>query len=176
MKSKPQPVPTTRREFLANTAAAVAAASPLSSEVIRAATAKMIGIQVGAVSFVDEGIDQALDILQDLGAVNTVCLTTFTYGRGLAGRRIPGRHFPDHGVQESDERFFHGGNYAVPHGRGPETGGSCHRGSALVPGFYFGAPLLQIRPPGDAGNLLFHWPDDTCVGPTPAAQSNSFHL
>jgi hypothetical protein len=56
-----------------------------------------------------------LDLLQERGAVNTVFLTTFTYGRGLAGRQIPGQPFPDHGPQESDEKTFHGGNYATPH-------------------------------------------------------------
>ena len=76
---------------------------------------KTIGIQVGAVSFVDEGVEQVLDILQERGRVDTIYLTTFTYGRGLAGRQVPGQPFPDHGVQESDEAFFHGGNYARPH-------------------------------------------------------------
>jgi hypothetical protein len=33
----------------------------------------------------------------------------------LAGRQIPGQPFPDHGKQESDEKTFHGGNYASPH-------------------------------------------------------------
>jgi hypothetical protein len=75
----------------------------------------MIGIQVGAVSFVDEGVEQVLDIFQERGTINTVFLCTFTYGRGLAGRQIPGQPFPDHGKQESDEQTFHGGNYATPH-------------------------------------------------------------
>jgi hypothetical protein len=75
----------------------------------------MIGIQIGAVSFVDEGVEPVLDLLREKGGVNTLFLTTFTYGRGLAGRQIPGQPFPDHGVQESDEKFFHGGNYATPH-------------------------------------------------------------
>src|SRR5262249_39974500 len=74
-----------------------------------------IGIQVGAVSFVDEGTEQVLDILKERGAVDTIYLTTFTYGRGLAGRQIPRQPFPDHGIRESDEKFFHGGNYATPH-------------------------------------------------------------
>jgi len=26
-----------------------------------------------------------------------------------------GQPFPDHGKQESDEKTFHGGNYATPH-------------------------------------------------------------
>jgi hypothetical protein len=78
---------------------------------------KTVGIQVGSVSFVDEGVEAVLDILQERGRVDTIYLTTFTYGRGLAGRQIPGQPFPDHGVRESDERTFHGGNYARPHPR-----------------------------------------------------------
>ncbi|MHB8524248.1 MAG: hypothetical protein ACYDH9_26300 [Limisphaerales bacterium] len=109
-----------RREFLktsAGVAAAAAVAPALFSSAARAAEAakKMIGIQIGAVSFVDEGTDQVLDILQERGAVNTIFLTTFTYGRGLAGRQIPGVPFPDHGARETDEKIFHGGDYATPH-------------------------------------------------------------
>jgi hypothetical protein len=94
------------------------------------ATRKMIGIQVGAVSFVDEGVVKVLDILQEQAAANTICLTTFTYGRGLAGRQIPGVPFPDHGAQESDAGSFHGGNYATPH-----------------PEFYRDTVLKQTRAP-----------------------------
>ena len=75
----------------------------------------MHGIQIGAVSFVDEGVEKVLDIVQKRGALNTLFLTTFTYGRGLSGRQIPGQPFPAHGSQESDEKTFHGGNYATPH-------------------------------------------------------------
>jgi len=78
-------------------------------------SSKSNGIQVGAVSFVDEGVEPLLDLLQSKGAVDTIYLATFTYGRGLAGRQIPGQPFPDHGAQESDEKIFHGGNYATPH-------------------------------------------------------------
>ncbi len=95
----------------------------------------MIGIQIGAVSFVDEGIDPLLDLLQERAGVNTLFLAAFTYGRGLAGRQIPGAPFPDHGAQESDEKFFHGGNYATPH-----------------PEFYRDTVLKQTRAP-DHGSL-----------------------
>jgi hypothetical protein len=108
----------TRRKFIRTTAGATAAAA-IAPRLLRAATTtpteKMIGMQIGAVSFVDEGVEEVLDLLQSKGAVNTIFLTTFTYGRGLAGRQIPGQPFPDHGSQESDERTFHGGNYATPH-------------------------------------------------------------
>src|SRR5262244_2864458 len=76
--------------------------------------APMIGIQVGAVSFIDEGTGKVLDGLQEMAAVNTIFLATFTYGRGIAGRQIRGSALPDHGKQEYDDNF-HGGNFATPH-------------------------------------------------------------
>lgn len=75
----------------------------------------MRGVQVGAASFADEGVEQVLDVFQQRAEANTVFLTTFTHGRGLAGRQVPGYVFPDHGPRESDEKIFHGGNYATPH-------------------------------------------------------------
>src|SRR5215467_2544892 len=74
----------------------------------------MIGIQVGAVSFVDEGTDTVLDRLQEVAAVNTLFLATFTYGRGIGGRQVRGSPLPDHGKQEYDDNY-HGGNFATPH-------------------------------------------------------------
>lgn len=132
----------TRRQFLNHGThlAAAALVTPallpqIANAAEKSASAKMIGLQVGAVSFVDEGTEQTLDILQSKGAVNTIFLTTFTYGRGLAGRQIPGQPFPDHGNQESDEKTFHGGNYATPH-----------------PEFYRNTVLKQTRAP-DHGDL-----------------------
>jgi hypothetical protein len=75
---------------------------------------KMIGIQVGAVSFVDEGTEKVLDIFQERAAINTLFLAVFTYGRGIAGRQVPGQPLPDHGKQEYD-LDFHGGNYGTVH-------------------------------------------------------------
>src|SRR6266851_623796 len=75
---------------------------------------KMIGIQVGAISFLDEGVEQVLDIFQQRANVNTLFLAVFTYGRGVAGRQVPGQPLPDHGKQEYDLNF-HGGNFATPH-------------------------------------------------------------
>ncbi len=119
-----------RRQFLQGTTA-IAAASALGQVFVRDAGAEeaeqtshqvksmdnLIGIQVGAVSFVDEGVDQVLDILQEKGCVNALYLASFTYGRGIAGRQVPGQPLPDHGKQEYDEKTFHGGNYATPHPR-----------------------------------------------------------
>src|SRR6266478_1120159 len=110
----------TRRKFVKTSAAALATTATQPWQLVAAeaaASQKMIDMQVGAVSFVDEGTEQVLDILQERGAVNTIFLTTFTYGRGLGGRQIPSQTFPDHGKQESDEKTFRGGNYATPHAR-----------------------------------------------------------
>ena len=82
--------PVSRREFLQNTSKAVAAAAfapaIFPSTAKAAASTKTIGIQVGAISFVDEGTEKVLDSLQEKGAVNAIFLATFTYGRGIAGR------------------------------------------------------------------------------------------
>jgi hypothetical protein len=101
-----------RRHFLQTAAAGalVAAAAPAS---------KMIGLQVGAVSFLDEGVDQALDEMQRDAYINTLFVATFTYGRGIAGRQSPGQPLPDHGKQVYDTagnaNAFHGGSYTRTH-------------------------------------------------------------
>src|SRR5438094_3967825 len=105
----------TRRNF-AQVSLGSVAAEALAPQAGRGQTAKrMIGIQVGAVSFVDEGVEQVLDNFQKLGSINTLFVATFTYGRGIAGRQVPGQPLPDHGKQEYDQETFHGGNYAMPH-------------------------------------------------------------
>jgi hypothetical protein len=124
-----------RREFLeASTVlaggallAGVPASAPATSVTnASAADPAMIGIQAGAVSFVDEGTERVLDNFQQLAAVNTIFLATFTYGRGIAGRQVPGQPLPDHGKQEYDTATFHGGNFATPH---PQY----YRNTAIVP-------------------------------------------
>ncbi len=66
--------------------------------------------------------------------MNTIFLAVFTYGRGIAGRQIPGQPLPDHGKQEYDLNF-HGGNFATPH-----------------PQFYKNTVLKDTRAP-DHGDL-----------------------
>ena len=102
-----------RREFL-KIAAASGAALAVPSLAQSSVSSKMIGIQVGAISFLDEGTEKVLDILQERACVNTLFLAVFTYGRGIAGRQIPGYPLPDHGKQEYDLNY-HGGNFATPH-------------------------------------------------------------
>ena len=85
-----------RREFIEITAGAGAAlAMPTLGQAAVASSSKMIGIQVGAISFVDEGTEKVLDVLQERAYVNTLFLAVFTYGRGIAGRQIPGYPLPN---------------------------------------------------------------------------------
>lgn len=103
-----------RRDFLQKTAVGTIAAAAQAANGAPAAK-KMIGIQVGAVSFVDEGVDKVLDRFQEDAYVNTLFVATFTYGRGIAGRQVPGQPLPDHGSREYDTGTFHGGSYTEIH-------------------------------------------------------------
>ena len=124
-----------RRQFLKITSGASAAlAMPTLGQTAVASSSKMIGIQVGTISFVDEGTKKVLDVLQERACVNTLFLAVFTYGRGIAGRQIPGQPLPDHGKQEYDFNY-HGGNFATPH-----------------PQYYKNTVLKDTRAP-DHGNL-----------------------
>ena len=99
-----------RRTFIQSaSAAALAAAAPAQKAAAAPVTSKMIGLQVGAVSFVDEGVEKALDEFQNDAAINTLFIATFTYGRGIAGRQVPGQPLPDHGKQTYDTDSFYGG-------------------------------------------------------------------
>jgi len=114
-----------RREFL-ETSTVIASGALLGRVPGRAPDPPMIGIQVGAVSFVDEGTDRVLDSLVEMAGINTLFVATFTYGRGIAGRQLPNQPLPDHGKQQYDTDTFHGGNYATPH---PQY----YRNTALLP-------------------------------------------
>ena len=112
-----------RRQFVQRSALAAAAATigaiPSPESLTRLGATNppeplTIGIQAGAVSFVDEGTERVLDNVQQLASVNTLFLATFTYGRGIGGRQLRGSALPDHGKQEYDDNF-HGGQFATPH-------------------------------------------------------------
>lgn len=126
------PLPSSRRSFLkrVSAAASISLVKDPSQAISPAAGAEQdalpgtnrphradlfVGIQVGAVSFVDEGVDQVLDILQKRARVNALMLAVFTYGRGIAGRQLPGQPLPDHGSREYDTQTFHGGSYTAVH-------------------------------------------------------------
>jgi glycosyl hydrolase family 10 len=104
-----------RRTFVTQSALAAGAAALGRSAPAQVPPATApIGIQVGAVSFVDEGTEKVLDVLGEMAGVNTLFVATFTYGRGIAGRQPRGSALPDHGKQEYDDNY-RGGNFATPH-------------------------------------------------------------
>jgi hypothetical protein len=117
-----------RRKFVAGMSATLAAAgtgathpllgqataTPAPAQTASGKKTPTIGIQIGSVSFLDEGTEKVLDILEEKACVNALFIATFTYGNGTASRQLPGHPLPDHGVQQYDEDF-HGGNYATPH-------------------------------------------------------------
>jgi hypothetical protein len=104
-----------RRTFVKQSALAAGAATLARNSLLEGASAtKPIGMQVGAVSFVDEGTEKVVETLQELGGVNTLFVATFTYGRGIGGRQPKGNPLPDHGKQEYDDNY-RGGNFATPH-------------------------------------------------------------
>lgn len=103
-----------RREFIEQSAMA-AGGFLFRADAASAQPQRMIGIQIGAVSFLDEGTGKVLDVVQGLGAVDTVFLATFTYGTGISGRTPRSMPLPDHGKQEYDNH--HGGFFFTPHGQ-----------------------------------------------------------
>jgi hypothetical protein len=77
-------------------------------------TDRVIAIQVGAASFVDEGVPAVLDTVGERAGVNTLFLASPTWSRASGGRAEPGRPFPGHGTAEY-EADWSGGNYASVH-------------------------------------------------------------
>ena len=69
-----------------------------------------VGIQIGAISFVDEGVEEALDILQEKAGVNALMISALSWSIGNAGRAAFG--FPDHGLREPDN--LRGGAFFEP--------------------------------------------------------------
>jgi hypothetical protein len=122
----------TRRDFIYGTSLATAGA--LSAKET-SPSKRMIGIQIGAVSFADEGVEPVLDILQTKASVNTLFIAAFTYGRGIAGRQVPGQPLPDHGKQQYDTDTFYGGSY-----------------TAIHPQYFANTPLKNVRAP-DLGSF-----------------------
>ncbi len=84
-----------------------------------------VAIQIGAVSFADEGTEKVLDTLAERGGVNALFLATPTWTRGTGGRQVPGHPLPDHGPQEYD-LGWRGGSYTTIH---PEYYGNTALGS-----------------------------------------------
>ena len=153
-----------RREFL-EASSLMAGGALLRDLGVPLAEPPMIGIQAGAVSFVDEGTSKVLDNVQQLGAVNTIFLATFTYGRGIGGRQVPGQPLPDHGKQEYDTASFRGGNFATPH---PQY----YKGTAIAPEKAPDHPgydvIADVLPAAHARKMkVIAWFEDVIAGDVP---------
>ena len=72
-----------------------------------------VGLQIGAISFIDEGIPETLNLVQEQAGVNALMISALSWSRGNAGRSTTG--FPDHGVAEPDN--LKGGAFFPPDGR-----------------------------------------------------------
>ena len=72
---------------------------------------KFVGIQISPISFIDEGIDQVLDTLQNRVGVNVLLIGTISWLGLKVGRRISWKleGWPDHGVPEPFS--MRGGSY-----------------------------------------------------------------
>src|SRR5438067_12063688 len=74
---------------------------------------KMIGIQVGAISFLDEGVEQVMDIFQQRAYVNTLFLAVFLWPRHC--REAGAGPAAARSRQTGYDLNFHCGNFATPH-------------------------------------------------------------
>ena len=72
----------------------------------------LIGIQVPVVSLVDEGFEETVDRLNDLG-INAIFIGTQAFDRGVQGRQVEYRPWPGHGPKEIDDH--RGGAYFTQH-------------------------------------------------------------
>ncbi len=123
-----------------------------------------VGIQVGAVSFVDEGTDAVLDLFEERARVNAILLACHTFDRGTGGRQVRGQPLPDHGVQEYDPDF-RGGNFATIH---PQYYGKTAIGDFRAPDH----PDLDIieevvGPAHRRGMHVYAWINENPHGPIP---------
>ena len=71
----------------------------------------LVGIQIGPISFVDEGVDDVLDTLQERAGVNALFLGTVSWLSLKIGRSISWEidGWPDHGIPEPGD--VQGGSY-----------------------------------------------------------------
>ncbi|MEO7235685.1 MAG: hypothetical protein ABIW80_09935, partial [Lapillicoccus sp.] len=85
----------------------------------------LVGIQVGAISFVDEGVEGVLDSVQERAGVNALFIATQAFDRGLAGRQVTWRPAPDHGPDDLTD-VHRGGSFVTQHE-------DLYRGTVLGP-------------------------------------------
>lgn len=85
----------------------------------------LAGIQIGAISFVDEGVDKVLDLLADKAGVNALFLGSYAFDRGVAGRQVTRKPHPGHGGDHLAD-VHTGGSFVEQHEE-------FYRGSVLGP-------------------------------------------
>lgn len=90
-----------RRQFLGGTISALGETSILGAQP-QASASRFNAIQMGPHSMCDEGIDHALDLIQDTAAINVVMVYSHMYHGGY-GKPIQ-MFAPDHGVTPQDTR------------------------------------------------------------------------
>ncbi len=128
-----------------------------------------VGIQVGAVSFVDEGTEAVLDLFRERAGVNAVLLASHTFDRGTGGRQIPGHPLPDHGVQEYD-RDFCGGNFATIH---PQYYAKTAIGDFRAPDHGNLDIIEEVLPPAHRRQMkVYAWINENPFGPIPRLVPN----
>jgi hypothetical protein len=91
-----------RRQFLGSAASAAVAQSGILGAQADKPVSHFNAIQMGPHSLCDEGIDHALDLIQDTAAINTVMVYSHMYHGGY-GKALP-VFAPDHGVTPRDTR------------------------------------------------------------------------
>jgi hypothetical protein len=130
--------------------------------------APFVGIQIGAVSFVDEGTPEVLDLLRERAGVNAILLACQTFDRGTGGRQIPGHPLPDHGEQRYDD--FRGGNFAAIH---PQYYAKSAVGDFRAPDHGDLDILQEVIPPAhERGMRVYAWINENPHGPIPALVPN----
>jgi hypothetical protein len=102
-----------RRQFIKQSTLASLAIPALAQSALVSGPERMVGIQITAASFVDEGVNQVLDTVQEKASVNALFLPVLAFNEGLAGRQLKGFPFPDHGkkIYHGDDGF-QGGYFA----------------------------------------------------------------
>ncbi len=71
-------------------------------------------IQIGSISFVDEGVDQVLDFLGDRVGINALFVATQAFDRGVAGRQVTRKDHPGHGGDHQAD-LHSGGSFVQQH-------------------------------------------------------------
>ncbi|MDR1387428.1 MAG: hypothetical protein LBJ44_07565 [Propionibacteriaceae bacterium] len=116
----------------------------------------LVGIQIGAISFVDEGVEPVLDGLKETAGVNALFIASQAFDRGVAGRQVLTRPWPGHGPQDFTDLHL-GGSFVTQHERyyGGTVLGPYRAPDAEVAGF--DALGDVIEPARRRGLKVYSW-------------------